>query len=429
MKFIDLFAGLGGFHLALKSLGHTCIFASEIDPSLRELYKKNFGIEPKGDITKIENRLIPIHDILCAGFPCTPFSRAGKRNGRNDKKNGKLFDEIIRILEYRKPKYFILENVSNLFYHDNNKTWKYIERKLINELGYSIDKRIYSPFEFGIPHNRKRIFIVGSLGGLNNFEWIDQYKVSSKPDIHSILDKKTNNHIYINSKQKKCITVWQEFLDVIPPNESLDFPIWASEFGATYPYDNETPFSCSFSQLKKFRGSLGTKLKGKSKEEIFKLLPSYARVEQSEFPDWKKRFIRLNREFYKKYKKELVYIIPKIKELAIPSWQKFEWNCQNEPRIIKNYILQFRASGLRVKKNNFTPSLVCPNTQIPIIGWENRYISRSEALRLHSMEELKYLPENNTSCFKALGNALNVTIVKLIAQNLVGKAHKKDNKH
>ena len=114
LKFIDLFAGLGGFHKALHELGHQCVFASEIDPVLREIYKKNWGIEPFGDIKEIvEKRIetIPEHDILCAGFPCQPFSKAGKQLGRKDKERGTLFDEIVAILEFRKPKYFILENV------------------------------------------------------------------------------------------------------------------------------------------------------------------------------------------------------------------------------------------------------------------------------------------------------------------------------
>jgi len=114
LKLIDLFAGLGGFHKALHELGHQCVFASEIDPVLREIYKKNWDIEPFGDIKEIvEKRIetIPEHDILCAGFPCQPFSKAGKQLGRKDKERGTLFDEIVAILEFRKPKYFILENV------------------------------------------------------------------------------------------------------------------------------------------------------------------------------------------------------------------------------------------------------------------------------------------------------------------------------
>src|SRR5687768_10352777 len=121
MKFIDLFAGLGGFHKALHELGHTCVFASELDPFLQDTYKRNWGIEAEGDIKKIvEAKIdsIPKHDILCAGFPCQPFSKAGKQMGREDKERGNLFDEIIKILDFRRPKYFMLENVPFIAKHD-----------------------------------------------------------------------------------------------------------------------------------------------------------------------------------------------------------------------------------------------------------------------------------------------------------------------
>lgn len=417
MKFIDLFAGLGGFHLALTELGHKCVFASEINPVLRECYDKNFLLKPEGDITQIETYEIPNHDILCAGFPCTPFSKAGKRLGRKDKKQGKLYDEILRILEHHKPKYFILENVSNLDYHNERKTISLIKRKL-SKLGYEIDSNIYSPHEFGIPQYRRRVFIVGALNGLEGFEWIDKYKVKAKTNIETILEKRKNGFVFITSKQKQCISVWQKFLDALPQHESLHYPIWATEFGATYPFEDKTPYSASNLELGKSKGSFGVSLSGLSREDKIKLLPTYAQVEQNEFPDWKKRFIKSNRDLYKKYKSELNPVIPLIKNLPVPSWRKFEWNCNSESRIIKKHILQFRASGLRVKKNNFTPSLVSPKTQIPIIGWEDRYISRKEALRLQSMEKLKHLPKNDAAFFRALGNAVNVKIVKLIALEL-----------
>ena len=113
MIFIDLFAGLGGFHKALHELGHVCVFVSELDPALREVYQENWGIEVHGDIKKVLEKdinTIPEHDILCAGFPCQPFSKAGNQLGREDDR-GTLFDEIVKILEHRKPNYFILENV------------------------------------------------------------------------------------------------------------------------------------------------------------------------------------------------------------------------------------------------------------------------------------------------------------------------------
>ncbi len=191
LKFIDLFAGLGGFHKALHEHGHECVFASELDPTLRNVYQTNWGIEAQGDIKKIvdkEIETIPPHDILCAGFPCQPFSKAGKQLGRDDDR-GTLFDEIAKILEFRKPKFFILENVPFIRQHDNEETWNYMHEKLTS-LGYEVNNQIYSPQDFGVPQHRKRIFIVGSLIGLDHFsfEEIDNQK-SNFINIHQFIEE------------------------------------------------------------------------------------------------------------------------------------------------------------------------------------------------------------------------------------------------
>lgn len=130
LKFIDLFAGLGGFHLALEKLGCECVFASEIQPELQSLYERNFGMKCSGDINEIDiTKDIPDHDILCAGFPCQPFSQAGKQQGFDDqKRRGNLFYKIWEILECKKPEFVFLENVPNLKSHDNKNTYKVIYR-------------------------------------------------------------------------------------------------------------------------------------------------------------------------------------------------------------------------------------------------------------------------------------------------------------
>lgn len=417
MNFIDLFAGLGGFHLALKKLGHKCVFACEINEPLVDLYKKNFRIEAQGDIKKIEPKDIPQHDILCAGFPCQPFSKAGKQKGMKDKKNGSLFNEIVEILNYHKPAYFILENVPFIKQHDNEKTWNYMVSKLQGKLKYTIDHRVYSPHDFGIPQHRKRIFIVGSKNGSSHFEWPPSKR--QKTDIKTILDKKPKDAKKVDREELECLKLWQEFIDKIPQGDRLpSFPIWSMEFGATYPFEDATPHALTEKQLSKYLGAYGIHLEGLTKEEQIKLLPSYARVEQKVFPEWKQDFIRRNREFLEKYKKELALVVNKIKKLKTPSWQKFEWNCQDSKRDIRKYIIQFRASGIRVKHPTFSPSLVCTRTQVPIIGWEKRYISKREGARLQSIRGIR-LPDNENLCFRALGNAVNVHIVYLIAKNLI----------
>ena len=162
MKFVELFAGIGGFRLGLETLGHQCVFASEIDKYAIQTYKANFGHAPTGDITKIQSKAIPKHDILTAGFPCQPFSMAGNRQGFDDTK-GTLFFEILRILKDLRPKYFILENVRGLLSHDFGQTFKTITHSLYN-LGYGIDYKILNSKDFGLAQSRQRIFIVGHQG-------------------------------------------------------------------------------------------------------------------------------------------------------------------------------------------------------------------------------------------------------------------------
>lgn len=156
--FIDLFSGIGGFHLALSSYGAKCVFASEINNAAANTYYKNFKLKPKGDIRKISNKEIPKHDIICAGFPCQPFSISGNQNGFNDD-NGKLFFQIYRIAKYHKPKMLILENVKNLLTHDNGKTIGIIEDRL-KTIGYTTYKMVLCATDFSIPQARKRIYIV-----------------------------------------------------------------------------------------------------------------------------------------------------------------------------------------------------------------------------------------------------------------------------
>lgn len=158
MKFIDLFAGIGGFRYALESLGCKCVFSSEWDKYCQESYKLNFNETPYGDITQIDEKDIPSFDILCGGFPCQPFSVSGKQRGFSDTR-GTLFFDIARIVSYHKPKVILLENVKNLKAHNDGATFKVISNTL-NELNYNIYYKVLNAKNFGLPQNRERIAIV-----------------------------------------------------------------------------------------------------------------------------------------------------------------------------------------------------------------------------------------------------------------------------
>lgn len=165
-NFIDLFAGIGGFHLALESMGAKCVFAAEWDKFAAETYEKNFHLKPFGDITQLEEKEIPNHDILCAGFPCQAFSISGKQKGFDDTR-GTLFFDIARIVNFHKPKVLFLENVKNLTKHDEGKTLKTII-KTLEKLEYTIFTKIFNSSNFGLPQNRERVYIVAFHNSINS---------------------------------------------------------------------------------------------------------------------------------------------------------------------------------------------------------------------------------------------------------------------
>lgn len=170
-NFIDLFAGIGGFRIALESFGGECVFSSDWDKSAQKVYEANYGEKPVGDITKVNENDIPKHNVLCAGFPCQAFSISGKQKGFEDTR-GTLFFDVARIVKHHKPEILFLENVRNFEKHDGGKTLKVVYETLSN-MGYSVFHKVLNASHYGVPQSRERIYIIGFNKKLNidNFEF------------------------------------------------------------------------------------------------------------------------------------------------------------------------------------------------------------------------------------------------------------------
>ena len=205
ITFIDLFAGIGGFHLAFHNLGAKCVFVSEWDKPARETYKKNFEkIEPNlftpetieqtfaGDITTVSPKSIPDFDIITGGFPCQPFSQAGLKKGFNETR-GTLFFDIANIMKEKQPKAFFLENVRGLLTHDGGRTFATIQRVLTEELGYSFFYKVVKASDYGVPQHRPRLFMVGFKDKNIDFEFPEPVKLTMTMD--DVFDGKVNKTV------------------------------------------------------------------------------------------------------------------------------------------------------------------------------------------------------------------------------------------
>jgi len=200
-KFIDLFAGIGGFRTGFEKSGGSCVFSSEIDPHAQEMYTLNYNDELFSDITKVNEKEIPNHDVLLAGFPCQPFSIAGEKKGFNDTR-GTLFFDIERILKEKRPKAIVLENVKHFKSHDKGNTLKVVLTAL-QELGYTTNWQVLNAKDFGVPQNRERTIIVGSLNGVK----FDFSKLERKttPSIKDILEEENESFEYLDESEYTLI--------------------------------------------------------------------------------------------------------------------------------------------------------------------------------------------------------------------------------
>jgi DNA (cytosine-5)-methyltransferase 1 len=402
LRFVDLFAGIGGFHLAMaESFDAECVFACDIDPDCRSVYRINFGIDPAGDINDLTPEggpvMVPDHDVLCAGFPCQPFSKSGFQRGINETR-GTLFYNILRILEARRPRWVILENVRNLAGPRHRETWATIVHQL-RGLGYRVsdDPAVFSPHLLpphlgGRPQVRERVFILGEyvgegaspnelagrrllqnqpVAGWNPMQW----RVKSYLQPERVVDAEK---YALRPTEIRWLDTWNDLLKMLPRDSKLPgFPIWLDDFVA-------------------------------------------APALRPDLPEWKVDFLKKNSAFYVEHRPTIDAWINKHPELDEfpPSRRKFEWQAQDSPRDIWRLVVHLRPSGIRVKRPTYLPALVAI-TQTSIIGWKRRRITPREAARLQGFPDRFVLHDDDGVAYRQLGNAVNVGVVSFVANALL----------
>jgi DNA (cytosine-5)-methyltransferase 1 len=384
LKFIDLFCGIGGFHCALAKMGAKCVLACDIDKHCRETYKENHGLTPVSDVKDINENDMPDFDILCAGFPCQPFSNGGNKKSFSDNR-GLLFDEIIRIAKVKKPRFMFLENVKHILKVSNGKVIEYIKSK-ISSIGYHLQIFQISPHNYGIPQQRERVYFVCIRNDIYDNTDIELPKYNTKIiDLGKFLDKKEtiDKKYFIKGDILDVLNSWDEMVKIFETNEKISPTIMINDAYKTYSED-----------------------------------------EFNAFPDWKKEYMTKNKPLIAKYKKHFDEWYPKYSEILQKReiYGKLEWQTgpikQNDS--IFNHFIQIRQSGIRVKKAHYFPTLVAIS-QIPIYGKEKRYITPRECARLQSFPDSFKLAKDDKVCYKQMGNSVNVDNVYTVISTTLNK--------
>lgn len=454
--FIDLFAGIGGFHWALKDLGYQCLLAVEIDEAARKIYALNFPEkkrvkkpilnrligdirtltrqDPENDSTELppsriaermgKDFLIKKGDIglICGGFPCQPFSKSGEQKGDKDATRGTLFRDILLLTEALEPDYLFLENVRNLAGKNHVHTLATIVSR-IHGLGYEIEQNpiTLSPHQLpekkGSPQVRDRVFILARKKGLKSgaapievAKHIDFIKKDTKAnwDASSILGSGTGDKYKLSKSEKSWLRIWEEFLNLTHDIELPGHPIWSDVF------DNPP-------------------------------------VITDKMPEWERNFLKGNHQLYlklikdpqrrkavgrwlAKLRKEKLNSEGELIRVVPTSRRKFEWQAnrafkKGERRTLKRLLIQFRPSGIRVKPATHYPALVAM-AQTTIVGPsagskdrrpDYRYITPKEAARLQGLDHIKFGRQADALSYKQLGNAVNVKVIKYLAERLTGE--------
>lgn len=400
-KFIDLFAGIGGFHAVGEAFDGECVLAAETDKFAASVYKENWGISAEGDVRYLADdpaARVPDHEVLFAGFPCQPFSKSGKQLGVAEDR-GNLFFSIVDIVRIKRPQLIVLENVRNLAGPRHVETLATIV-KLLRDEGYWLSDHpiITSPHRLhpkdgGLPQHRERVYILAIRSEFLKdspktpyFESKD-FHDSLEPwsvndwDLYNTLPSvgdSNDSQLELSEADRDVLNIWQEFRDIFPKQGKAGisgFPIWADFF------------------------------KGASRDE-------------DSFPEWKKNFVRKNRELYKANQVAIDIWLAKHNDLRDlkPSHRKFEWQAQDLGSIFQG-IVQFRPSGVRVKKATYVPALVAI-TQTSILPKKNRKLSPLETAYLQGFPtNWNFGNQDFAHSYKQAGNAINVKTVEAVMRS------------
>ena len=408
MKFIDLCCGIGGFHQALTNLDMSCVLASDIDSNCRDNYKLNYNLEPEDDLTKIKAEDVPDYNVLCAGFPCQPFSKAGFQKGFDDDR-GNIFFKICDIfIKPKNPEYIILENVRNLASHDSGNTWKVIKSEL-KKIGYNVyeDPLILNTLYFGVPQSRERVVILckrKDLGELPDLPNISKKNIK-KTSLSSIIEKgKVDKKYKISGKMKATHDVWNNFLKILNENRISvpKFPIWTDWWDSDGENTTVTKYD-----------------KNKTPEENEKLIAQRQKDFYKKYTNW----IDKNREFYRENKNILEPWL--IESRSVKLWQgavrKMEWQTGKDNMTMDQVLWSPRGSGVRIKNTNYSPTLVAMASMIPIYGPKKREITPRECARLQSFPDSYIIDEEDKIAYKQFGNAVNIKMIEHCANFLINE--------
>ena len=400
--FVDLFAGIGGFHAALSDLGGECIFASELDPNAALVYRQNWGLNPSGDLTEDANddvMRVPASDVLTAGFPCQPFSKSGAQRGM-DETRGTLYWNILKVLQAHHPSMVLLENVRNLAGPRHRHEWQIIIETLREE-GYVVSDapaifspHLLPPHRGGTPQVRERVFICATHVGRAAATMRPEPPVTYRPvegwkpeawslEKHLPLEDLDSNSTtgMLTESETLWIDAWNAFVEMMwevrEGRRLPGFPLWAD----------------SWVSPKELRVPSGT-------------------------PKWKVDFLRKNADFYAAHKKPIDKWVRKwdLYSEAFPaSRRKLEWQAGDTPTLW-DALIHFRPSGIRAKQPTYVPALVAM-TQTTIVGSRRRRLSVREGARLQGLSDsFDFGEQRDSVTFRQLGNGVAVGAVRHVLQ-------------